>query len=282
MRLIMFASLFCLIVAGSAISAQCTSVGLFRDPTPATCGMPDDGPGMLSIYVVMMYSPGVTGLQFSAPLPECWEGAPWISDTSHFITIGNSQTGIAIALGSCLPSPVHVLTINVMTSGLVNACCPYPVLPDPSLESGEIEVIDCGGNVLIGNEYTSFVTSDGSWAPPLVHSPEPSDGAVGQPLEAKLSWRIQQCSCGLGVVWNTVFFGTTPDPPMVAQYLDPSIYDPGSLAPATTYYWRVGVYDSDAGTTESPIWAFTTGSAVPAAMTSWGRVKALYNGDKAD
>lgn len=276
MRSIMTAALLCLIVAGVAIDAKSGSIGLYSGPAATDCGLPDNGPGLVAIYVVVTNSPGLTGVQFSAPLPDCWSGAAWISEMSPYIPIGNSQDGVAIAFASCLATPIHVLTINVFASGLVTTCCPYHVLPDPHAASGEIEFIDCDFNVITGYEYPSFVTSDGSWAPPLVDDPQPPDGAAFQPLDAQLSWRIQQCSCGLGVVWNTVFFGTTPDPPKVADYLDDSFYDPGPLAPATTYYWKVRVFDSDVGMTESPIWTFTTNSGVPAGVTTWGKVKALY------
>ncbi|UCH84194.1 MAG: hypothetical protein JSW50_00455, partial [Candidatus Latescibacterota bacterium] len=65
------------------------------------------------------------------------------------INIGNSQTGVAIGYGTCLESPVHPLTINYFVqSPPTESCCYYPVLPDPHVPSGEIEVVDCNNELV--------------------------------------------------------------------------------------------------------------------------------------
>ena len=81
----------------------------------------------------------------------------YLSDTAVFpVTIGSSQTGVAIGYGACLAAPIHILSINVFCQGLTPPCCYYSVLPDPQTLSGQIEVVDCANNLLVG-----FLPADG-------------------------------------------------------------------------------------------------------------------------
>ena len=129
------------------------TIGLYADPAGAYCDVRDDVPGTLDIYVVHSNIPEATGVQFSAPIPDCMTGAIWVGDTKPFVvTLGNSQTGVAIGYGSCLEGPIHVLTIHYQTSGTSETCCEYPILPHPGIESGRIESVDCWENL-----YTDVV-----------------------------------------------------------------------------------------------------------------------------
>jgi hypothetical protein len=88
-------------------------------------------------------------------------GAIWLSDTPPFpILIGSSQTGFAIGYGACLASPIHVMLINYFAQGTSQTCCEYPVLPDPNVPSGQIEVVDCTQNLIFGSGATAVVNSD--------------------------------------------------------------------------------------------------------------------------
>ena len=112
--------------------AWATSVGLFADPAGTSLTFHDTGSELLSIYVVVINTPGAAAVGFSAPLPDCFLGASYLTDTFVYpITLGNSQTGIGIGFGTCITGPIHVLTIHVLTAGLTERCCPYPVIPDP-------------------------------------------------------------------------------------------------------------------------------------------------------
>lgn len=111
----------------------------------------DTKSGMLNIYVILHYTgyslPGVTGVQFSAPKPPCFTGV-YLSDTHMFpVWIGNSQTGVAIAFGSCLTPPVHVMTMTYFALGTTAEDCVYLTLPDPNNPAGRIEIADCDFNV---------------------------------------------------------------------------------------------------------------------------------------
>lgn len=259
--------------------AQQASIGAFTDSGGIWCGIEDSGPGVIPIYIVAQFPFGVTATQFLAPIPSCFVGATWVSDTFVFpVTVGNSQTGVAIGFGGCRLGRTHVLTINVQVQGLTEGCCRYAFLPHPDATLDGLEFTDCDFNLFVGTEYASFVTEDGQWTAPLVSDLQPIDGAIDQPLDTKLTWDLYYCSCGLGVRWDTVYFGTTPDPPEVAETWDHHGYDPGPLRPNTMYYWKVRASDSDAGSTTTTVFTFTTERAVPIEPTTWGRIKGLYGG----
>ncbi len=274
-RLLMILILLSLLVSGPALGQGIGAVGLCADQQATSMHIEDNAPGVVNIYAIVVYaSEGVSAVQFSAPIPECFKGAVYLGETTMFpLVIGNSQAGVAVAFGQCLVSPIHVLTINVFAQGLTDTCCFYPVLPDPIVSSGEVEFVDCDENLVHGTGLTSIV---GEFGPPWVGDPIPPDGSTGQSEDTDLSWSVQMCSFGLGLVFNFVYFGTTPDPPMVAEYHEPYWYDPGPLEPGTTYYWKVKVQDTDGGVTTSPVWSFTTHKGIPAEQTTWGKIKALY------
>jgi hypothetical protein len=98
---------------------------------------------LCTYFIVHVWTPGATASQFSAPMPPCM-GAIWLSDTAVYpVTIGNSQTGVAIGYGACIPGPNHILSINYFCQGLAGPCCYYYVQEDPNVPSGEIEIVDC-------------------------------------------------------------------------------------------------------------------------------------------
>jgi len=137
-------------------------VGLFADPGGTMCNLWDTIPGLLSVYVVHIWHDGATVLQFSAPQPDCFIGI-WLSDTIVFpVTIGNSQTGVVIGYGYCASAPTHVLIINYFVQALTGPCCPYRVLPDPSLPSGQIEVWDCASNLVFADGGRAIINPDQS------------------------------------------------------------------------------------------------------------------------
>ena len=272
--------LFIIVFASSPAFAA--SITLNPDAGGMECFLAYDEPGLVSIYAFLVYSPGATSVQFSAPLPDCWTGVTYLSDfvPPPFISIGNSQTGIAIAFSSCFVSPIHVLTMQVFTSSpdLIGDCCDYYIQPDPSANPPGMYYTDCASppNLLTATGGVMYVTRSGGPEVPVVLNPFPANGALDQPLDTNLEWGIDLCSCGLGVVMYHIYFGTDPDPPLFYQYHNNNFFDPGILQPGTTYYWKIEAIDTDSGTTIGPVWSFTTESAIPAEKSSWGRIKSLY------
>lgn len=273
-----FSACVILAVLVSAVSVQAQFVAVSADPSTLDPFIVDNGPGTLPIYVIVQAPVGVTAVSFLAPMPACFEGATYLGESSPFLVVtGDSQTGVTIGLGACTPAaPVHVLTIYVFAAGLTDAsvCCKWPVLPHPDV--GDITITDCSSNTLVAGGFGGVV-GDGSPKPPIVGGPVPADAQVEVPLDQTLTWSEDLCSFGLGVVWRDIYFGTTPDPPRVAQYYELPEWDPGTLSPNTEYHWRVVVTDTDGGVTASPEWTFRTIAPVGTKPSTWGKIKALYN-----
>ncbi|MFQ5510369.1 MAG: hypothetical protein ACE5EO_00840 [Candidatus Krumholzibacteriia bacterium] len=149
-----------MLFGASLAFGQAGVIGTYGDPGAADCNVVDAAPGLLSIFVVHTLSPGASASQFRAQTPLCMSttGAVYLSDTAVYaVTVGNSQTGVAIGYGTCVASPNHVLTINYFASGSTPLCCAFVVDADPNVPSGEVEVVDCANNLLIGAGRTNTV-----------------------------------------------------------------------------------------------------------------------------
>ncbi len=95
----------------------------------------------------------------------------------------------------------------------------------------------------------------GSPGPPTsATTPQPVDQATGVALHPRLAW-----TAGAGATSHVVHFGATDPPPARGTEIGTSFH-PGPLTPATTYFWRVNEVN-DFGTTQGPLWRFTTVSA---------------------
>jgi hypothetical protein len=149
-----------LMLSASMAFAQGGSIGIYADPAGASCNISDTVAGLLSFYAVHALTPGATASQFAAPQPACFP-ATFLSDSPAFpVAIGGSQTGIAIAYGACLAAPIHVLTIQYFASGITPPCCYYPVVPDPNLPSGQIEVVDCAETIVFATGGVGIINPD--------------------------------------------------------------------------------------------------------------------------
>lgn len=269
-----------LLILASTSGAGAQSVFVSAEPTFPDRYI-DDVAGVMSLYVVVAADQllPVSAVRFSAPLPGCFEGATWLSDTPATpVTIGDSQTGALVAFGQCMTSAARALTINILAQGTSELCCIYGVVPDPNAASGEVEVVDCSDNLVITAGGSSVVSSKLLW----IGDPYPADGATGMPMDTKLNWGVNSCgtTVGLGVAWDELHFGMTPEPPKVVSDVTMEIiqqpYDPGPLLSGTTYYWKAKWVDTDIGTVESPVWRFTTSVGVRTGLSTWGQIKALY------
>ncbi len=168
----------CFLVAASITLAQPPgSIGVFADTQGLICDV-YDAPGLLTLHVVHVYTPGATGSQFRLDC-STWNNGFWtyLGETFAFPTvIGNTQTGIAIAYGYCASSPNLLVTVNYFVQGLAGTCQFCQIVADPNAIPPGIYVADCsdppnvvtatGGDVVINPEpgcYCDIPAQQTSW-----------------------------------------------------------------------------------------------------------------------
>jgi hypothetical protein len=164
--------------AATVAFGQAGTIGLYADAAGADCHIPDTVAGLYTVYAVHTNTAGATASQWAAPLPSCYLGI-WLSDTPVYaVTIGNSQSGVAIGYGVCLAGPIHVLSISLFNQALTGSCCAWTVIPDPNVPSGQIEVVDCVNALLYGTGFTSYINGNINDCPCTVGTEETTWGAV--------------------------------------------------------------------------------------------------------
>jgi len=105
-------------------------------------------------------------------------------------------------------------------------------------------------------EIWSFSTEENQ--PPYEPTdPDPADGATDVSIDELLTWTGGDPNNGDTVTYD-VYFGKSSPPPLVEEDLTQTAYDPGTMDLGTTYYWQIVSEDSQAVTTDGPIWSFTT------------------------
>ena len=108
------------------------------------------------------------------------------------------------------------------------------------------------GSVNAFNLLNSFVDSiTSSSAPPAPALVSPANGATGVSLTPSLTW-----NASAGATSYDLYFGTASTPPLVGN-TESINYSPGTLSPATTYFWAIGAKNSLGATVSTP-WSFTT------------------------
>ncbi len=110
------------------------------------------------------------------------------------------------------------------------------------------------------------------WLPPLTAwNPVPAAGATYVDPDQDLTWKK-----GMATLFHTVFFGASIDEVANAAQgtatPDP-VFDPGTLEPDKTYYWRVDEF-AMAGTSKGEVWSYTIRPTIPLTsdpnlMLSW-------------
>ena len=128
-----------------------------------------------------------------------------------------------------------------------------------------------GSTTHTGNVW-SFTTAP---VPGQASNPNPADSATNVAVEVDLSW-----TAGSDTTSHNVYFGDS-DPPPFIQNQAGTTYDPGTLAPETTYYWQVDEV-GPGGLTTGLVWSFTTESVPPATADSDIPVKGTVGGSYID
>ena len=140
---------------------------------------------------------------------------------------------------------------------------------------------DAQGQIYVTTKQDGFIrklTWNGVPAGPpetAASNPTPTDGATEINLDSDLSW-----DKGIKADSHDVYFGTNPNPGATEFQGNQteSTFDPGELAPNTTYYWRIDA-KNQIGTTTGPVWSFSTETDDPnAPLVLWEATTQIPNG----
>jgi len=304
MKKALLVTLVLMLVAGTGF-AQNGFVGVFADNQGTNCNLAV-APGLFLVYVVHVFTAGSTAVQYSAPKPACLT-ATYLSDTNMFaVTIGHSQTGVAVGYGSCRIGTIHVQTLAYFVAGGTAQCCEYPVLPDPNVASGHIETVNCAYNLVYAMGITGIVNPNPTCVcdsgPPLpfravdvVCPPNMTVPAVSTiPSISLVGFRVTNagatsCAFDYSVVAvgpSTLvdkgnpasLSGTTPVLASLASYYPP---EAGLLVPQIRVYGKEYVtyraeVAGDPSVTKSCTTVITFEAPVLTKLATWGQIKALF------
>jgi len=269
-------------------AAQAIEIAQFADGSSCYMPMiPPGGSGTAYIYVILAgaVSGGITGAEFAilGMPPEMMVSVT--PNPASNVTLGNPfGTGCNIAFPTCQTGPLIVLLytvhLAVPPSGVphyVLQVTQHQVPSGPNLNCPLVTKCD-------PPDFTKVCVVGGRSGPgpllPVPANPSPADAMTDVETTTDLAWELTGPGfcCGLGTPFTTVYFGTQPDPPPVSTYETGELsYDPGALAPLTTYYWRiVWTPDHDCGTRSGPIWSFTTSDKVGVEPATWQGLKGLF------
>lgn len=135
MKRVLFLTVVALTCASVTALAQTSKIALSTTIDGTSCNIADK-PGTVEVHVIVLDVDAFDGIQFAAPIPDCWTGATYLGETvDGLLHIGNTQDpvgGLSVVWGSCrsggIPAPVHIATITIQTTGKARHCCPYPIL----------------------------------------------------------------------------------------------------------------------------------------------------------
>jgi hypothetical protein len=107
---------------------------------------------------------------------------------------------------------------------------------------------------------TNETAPEPNTSPNTPSSPSPTNGATNISLNTQLKWVGGDPD--RDAVTYDIYFGTTSSPPKVKNNQSTLSYAP-TLTYNTTYYWKVGAWDSNGAHTTGPLWSFITISLSP-------------------
>jgi hypothetical protein len=114
-----------------------------------------------------------------------------------------------------------------------------------------------GGTATATVALTVLPTNETNTPPYKPNHPIPDNGETNVNITTDLWWNGGDPDIGDTVTYD-VYFGTTLTPPKVSTNQSTRTYNPGTLANATTYHWRIISWDNHNASTPGDLWSFTT------------------------
>jgi len=139
---ILAAPIFGLAVFAHSASPSAHTIEASAEQFQYNCQLTNDqGPGIRTVYLRHTFNSGSTASRFrvtSSP----GVTMTYVSETHSFATtLGDSQSGLSICYGACLPGDVILGSISYLSSGTDENCSRVLVVPHPLTET--VEVLTC-------------------------------------------------------------------------------------------------------------------------------------------
>jgi formylglycine-generating enzyme required for sulfatase activity len=117
----------------------------------------------------------------------------------------------------------------------------------------QIVVHDNYNNATDGTIWSFYTIANQS--PDQPSNPNPVNNAVSVPVDITLCWTSSDPENE--TLTYDIYFGTSPDPPLINSNQGNLYYDPGIMDCETTYYWKIVASDGENETAGS-VWSFMT------------------------
>jgi carboxypeptidase D len=206
-----------------------------------TASAPTALPGQRLDYTLVVHNADAdTQVMLTDTLPV---SVTWANEIAA--TLGTPSYSQGLLTWNSIVTANQVVTITYAVTA--NAC-----LPAGASLANQIIFDDHAGTLIT---RTTMVTVTNA-TPDLPTALTPTLGITGTPLDITLSW-LPGPDLNCDALTYSAAFGPTNPPPIVATGLIAPTYDPGPLAPATTYYWQIIASDGRSQTVGA-IWSFTT------------------------
>lgn len=148
---------FALMVSATMAFAQNGSIGIFADNLGQSCTLQDTGTA--TYYFLHVNAIGATASQWAAPKPACLTGVRLADLPVFAINLGNTEAGVTVGYGICKVGTFHIMSVLYSVTSVTD-CCYFPVIPDPNLPSGKIEIPDCLFNLTYGTSGKGIVNAN--------------------------------------------------------------------------------------------------------------------------
>jgi len=143
MKKVVLLALSVICVSGLAFGQNVGSIDIFADPGLTVCNIVPP-PAPFSVYVAQTnVGDGTTAVQFMLESPANFSS---LGESSPYLTIGNSSTGVSVSFSACKSGTFLILTVTYFAAGVTPACDWMSVVADPS-DPG-VQYIDCSDNTI--------------------------------------------------------------------------------------------------------------------------------------
>ena len=112
---------------GAPVLALGSGLSLYSDATLTDCTLSDHEARIATVHVAEDSDRGATGIRFRIVGSAGFTGV-WLSESTTYVTVGNSQTDLSMGFGECLFGRFSVLTVTYQMFG-TSTCSSLEIAP---------------------------------------------------------------------------------------------------------------------------------------------------------